>query len=326
MLWHKVEQGLDYHDVLVKPKFSNSPFKSRTDVELWSSSIFNSRYFGFSSRNLPIVVANMEGIGTLDFAKRMKYGISTALQKTRHPISDLHRTHNTWHVMGEEDEELQFLRVHYSFLSRNLVVICLDVANAYRQATIDRIKEIKEILPYNVLIVGNVASYEGARALFKAGADGVKGPIGNGSVCLTRSVTGIGAPTISATLELRRAADTFWGKNKLVVADGGVQTTGDITKALVAGADYIMIGGMFAKTIPTNFRGSSIVNDGKGYKTSEGKLVSITDPTQTPERLCDEIRAGLNSAATYLGTDDLSRFRKRGKLVRVTRQLNDLFK
>ena len=324
-MWRNVEQGLDYHDVLVKPKFSYSPFKSRAEVQLWSSAIHKNRYFGFSSRKLPIVVANMEGIGTLDFAKRMKYGISTALQKTRHPILDLHRSNNTWHVMGEEDEELDFIKRHNSFLSINLVIICYDVANAYRQATIDRIKQIKEILPYNVLIVGNVASYEGAIALFKAGADGVKGPIGNGSVCLTRSVTGIGAPTISAILELRKAADSFWFKNKLVVADGGVQTTGDITKALVAGADYVMIGGMFAKTIPTNFRGSSIINDGKGYKTSEGKLVSITDPIKTPEELCDEIKAGLNSAATYLGTDDFSKFRKRGKLVRVTRQLNNLF-
>lgn len=323
ILWPKVEQGLDYHDVLVKPKFSNSPFKSRSEVELWSSRIHE--VMPLKTRHLPVVVANMEGIGTLDFAKRMKYGICTALQKTRHPILDLHRSNNTWHVMGEEDAELDFLKRHYSFLSMNLVVICLDVANAYRQNTIQRVREIKEILPYNTLVVGNVASFEGAIALFKAGADGVKGPIGNGSVCLTRSVTGIGAPTISATIELRRAADTFWGKNKLVVADGGVQTTGDITKALVAGADYIMVGGMFAKTITTNFSGSSIINDGKGYKTSEGKLVSITDPTQTPEDLCDEIKAGLNSAATYLGTDDLSKFRKRGKLVRVTRQLNNLF-
>jgi IMP dehydrogenase len=126
-------------------------------------------------------------------------------------------------------------------------------------------------------------------------------------------------------MELRKAADSFWFQNKLVVADGGIQNTGDITKALVAGADYVMIGGMFAKTISTSFKGSSVVNDGSAYKTSEGKQVFVAKPTKTPEDLCDEIRAGLNSAATYLGTSDLSKFRKRGKFVKVTRQLNNLF-
>lgn len=314
----KVEQGLDYHDVLVKPKFSYSPFKSRSEVILHSSKL-RDKY------DIPVVVANMSGIGTLEFAKRMKYGISVALEKTRHTILDLRNNINTWHVISEKYEDYSLLLVHKNFLRINDVVICLDVANAYRNTTIELVSSIKRVFPDNILIVGNVASYEGAMALFKAGADGVKGPIGNGSVCLTRSVTGIGAPTISAILELRKAADSFWFKNKLVVADGGIQTTGDITKALVAGADYVMVGGMFAKTIPVSFKGSSMVNDGKGYKTSEGKLVSITDPLNTPESLCDEIKAGLNSAATYLGTGDMSKWRKRGKLVRVTRQLNNLF-
>jgi GMP reductase len=134
-------------------------------------------------------------------------------------------------------------------------------------------------------------------------------------------------------MECRRAADDYTRKTKkkvYIISDGGVQVPGDVVKAYVAGADYVMIGGLFAKAVGGSFSGSSVINDGHVYKTSEGKTVKLPQYTQEQKyanlkSLVESIVAGVNSAATYLGAESIEDFRKKGKFIRVTRQLNNMF-
>jgi GMP reductase len=118
-----------------------------------------------------------------------------------------------------------------------------------------------------------------------------------------------------------------FSKKKLICADGGIQEPGDVVKALVAGADYVMVGGMFAgaSDLPgKDFSGSSVINESSHYKTSEGKTVT-TEKEETVEEIYQKILSGIASAATYIGAHSYSDFRKKGKLILTSRILNDMY-
>ena len=121
--------------------------------------------------------------------------------------------------------------------------ICIDVANGYTQVFVDYVKKIRDSFPDKTIIAGNVVTPEMSEELLLAGADIIKVGIGPGSVCTTRLQTGIGYPQVSAVME---CADAAHGLKGHVISDGGCVCAGDVAKALAAGADFVMIGGMFA--------------------------------------------------------------------------------
>ena len=145
-------------------------------------------------------------------------------------------------------------------MSTSLIV---DSAHGHSQNVIETVRQIKRQFKIDV-IAGNVATAEGAKALVDAGADAVKVGIGPGSICTTRVVTGVGVPQITAVHHCARAV----GGSVPIIADGGIRYSGDITKAIAAGADCVMIGGLFAGLAESP--GETIIYRGRSFKAYRG--------------------------------------------------------
>ncbi len=143
-------------------------------------------------------------------------------------------------------------------------VVIIDTAHGHSKGVLEMVKRVRKAVSVD-LIAGNVATADGTRALIKAGADGVKVGIGPGSICTTRVVAGVGVPQITAILECSTEAH----KARIpIIADGGIKQTGDIPKALAAGADSIMIGGLFAGVEESP--GETVLYEGRSYKVYRG--------------------------------------------------------
>ncbi|ABB38270.1 inosine-5'-monophosphate dehydrogenase [Oleidesulfovibrio alaskensis G20] len=143
--------------------------------------------------------------------------------------------------------------------------LVLDSAHGHSQNILKTVEMVKNTFPDCQLIAGNVASYEGAKALFKAGADTVKVGIGPGSICTTRIVAGVGVPQITAIMEAVRAAREF---GRHIIADGGIKYSGDIVKALAVGANTVMLGSLLAGTEESP--GETVLYQGRTYKIYRG--------------------------------------------------------
>src|ERR1700744_910030 len=144
-------------------------------------------------------------------------------------------------------------------------VLAIDSAHGHSSRVLDAVREVKKRFPEIGLLAGNVATYEGALALMKAGADAVKVGIGPGSICTTRMVTGAGMPQITAISECFRAGR----ERKIpVIADGGIKYSGDVTKAIAAGASAVMIGSLFAGVDESP--GETILYQGRSFKSYRG--------------------------------------------------------
>ncbi|MBK9314818.1 MAG: IMP dehydrogenase [Acidobacteria bacterium] len=144
-------------------------------------------------------------------------------------------------------------------------VLAIDTAHGHTSRVINAVKQVKHHFPEVELIAGNVATAEGARALIQAGVDAVKVGIGPGSICTTRVVSGAGVPQITAISECVKGAQ---GSGVPVIADGGIKYSGDITKAIAAGADVVMIGSLFAGTDESP--GEIILFQGRNFKSYRG--------------------------------------------------------
>ena len=144
-------------------------------------------------------------------------------------------------------------------------VLVIDTAHGHSRNVIDTCSELKKAFPDVDVVAGNVATFEGARALARAGADGIKVGMGPASICTTRVVSGVGVPQVTAIADCARAAREL---GIPVIADGGIKFSGDITKALAAGADTVMIGSLFAGTEESP--GETILYQGRTYKLYRG--------------------------------------------------------
>ena len=143
--------------------------------------------------------------------------------------------------------------------------ICIDTAHGHSRGVLEAVRSVKDRFPELQVVGGNVATGAGARALVDAGADGVKVGVGPGSICTTRIVAGVGVPQLTAIYNAAKAID---GSGVPIIGDGGIRYTGDIVKALVAGADVIMAGGLFAGV--DEAPGETILLDGRKFKVYRG--------------------------------------------------------
>ncbi len=162
--------------------------------------------------------------------------------------------------IGKDCEE----RAH-ALVNAGVDFLVLDSAHGHSANVLRGIEQLKGSYPKTQLIAGNVATYEGATAILKSGADAVKVGIGPGSICTTRIVAGVGVPQITAIIDCVRAAHKF---DRCVVADGGIKYSGDVVKALAAGAHTVMIGSLFAGTDESP--GETILYQGRSYKIYRG--------------------------------------------------------
>ena len=266
---------LDYKDVLIRPK--RSTLKSRSEVSLERSFTFRNYEPDFPDniedehyRGIPIMAANMDGVGTFEMADKLAEGnIFTCLVKT-YPVESLvvyfnasikERTDNVAMSIGTSDSDFNKLVQVYEQCEGNLKYVCMDIANGYSEHFAARVREVRKTFPHIVIIAGNVVTGEMTEELILAGADIVKVGIGPGSVCTTRIQTGVGYPQLSAVIE---CADAAHGLGGHIIADGGCTCPGDVAKAFAAGADFVMLGGMLAGH---DEGGGEIIE--KFYKTNE---------------------------------------------------------
>ncbi len=217
-------------------------------------------------------------------------------------------------------------------------VLVVDSAHGHSKGVLEAVRALKERFSVEV-IGGNVATAEGARALAEAGADAVKVGIGPGSICTTRVVTGVGMPQITAVMEAVRGLE---GTDVPVIADGGVKYTGDVAKAIAAGAHTVMLGSMLAGTYEAP--GEEIIKDGRRYKVYRGmgslgamkrgsagryfqeeakKLVPEGIEGMVPYKgpvadVLFQIVGGLRAAMGYTGSPDIETFREKTRFVRIT--------
>lgn len=335
---------LDFKDVLIRPK--RSTLASRKNVDITRE--FTFKWSGKSFKGMPIIAANMDGVGTFGMAKAFiedGNGLSVALHK-HYPLEELqafykeHGSDSVWYSIGmvkADEEKLD------AFIAggQQPDKICLDVANGYSEHFVDFVKRTREKLPETTIMAGNVVTGEMVEELILAGVDVVKVGIGPGSVCTTRKMTGVGYPQLSAIIE---CADAAHGMGGLICGDGGCTVPGDIAKAFAGGADFVMLGGMLAghdqseqEKITVDgkdmlqFYGmssSTAMTKHKGgvaeYRASEGKTVRIPYRGDVTGTLQD-ILGGVRSTCTYVGATRLKELTKRTTFIRVSQQLNTVF-
>jgi IMP dehydrogenase len=232
-----------------------------------------------------------------------------------------------------------FLERAQELIARKVDVLAIDTAHAHSERVMNAVKRIKSKFPEVQLITGNVATYEGAKELISLGVDGVKVGIGPGSICTTRVVSGAGVPQIRAISECARA--TREGAVPLI-ADGGIKYSGDITKAIAAGADCVMIGSLLAGTDESP--GETILFQGRTFKTyrgmgsmgamsqgssdryaqeAGGKLVpeGIEGRVAAKGPLADltyQLVGGLRSGMGYCGAHDIPELQQKARFLRVS--------
>ena len=259
---------LTFDDVLIRPK--RSTLVSRSDVSLVRE--FSFRHSDTTWEGVPIVAANMDTTGLFDVARVLQgHGMLTCLQK----FYSTSAYSGAWEngvdsgyvavTCGSTEESFELLQRKMA-TDEGIQMICIDVANGYREVFLDFVKRVRSEFPDKIVIAGNVATREMTEALILAGADIVKVGIGPGSVCTTRKVAGVGYPQLSAISECADAAHGLLGH---VMADGGCSAPGDVAKAFAAGADFVMLGGMLAGHDES---GGELVEDknGKMFKSFTG--------------------------------------------------------
>ena len=229
-----------------------------------------------------------------------------------------------------------------ALLKAGVDCVVVDTAHGHSRGVIDMVRTIRRRFPRLDLVAGNVGTAEATRELIRAGADAIKVGIGPGSICTTRVVAGVGVPQVTAIFECSRAAAR---SNTPVIADGGVKQTGDIAKAIAAGADAVMIGGLFAGVDESP--GEMVLYEGRSYKYYRGmgsleamkqgsrdryfqdaeddiaKLVPEGIEGRVPHKgpLGDtmyQMVGGLRAAMGYCGTKTIAELKSRGRFVRMT--------
>ena len=336
---------LNFEDVLLQPK--RSTLTSRKDVDMTRKFTFRNsqKVMNF----LPIFASNMDGVGTFSMAKVLQeYKMMTVITKTTTPeqwkeaVGQGLRLQSVSVCTGTNkvfDEDAQDYKNMQDILKMfpDIKMITIDVANAYHQNMVEFVARVRDEYPEKVIVAGNVVTPVMTEELIINGADVVKIGIGPGSVCTTRTMTGVGVPQFSAILDCADAAN---GVDGHIMADGGCVHPGDIAKALGGGAHMVMIGGMLAGHDESEtqlvggkreFYGMSSdrarEKHGKrkdGYRGNEGRHIDL--PDRGPVRnTVEDILGGVRSACTYIGARRLKDMPKCASFVTTNNVINRIY-
>jgi len=361
----------DFDDVLIRPK--RSALRSREEVDLFRFHTFRNfiKPSGYSPnypeflkmddfpcclgrepnqefhyKGVPIMAANMDGVGTMNMASTLSdSGVFTCLKKNYSSEElinffndETHLSESVAVTIGMTLEDKEKLGRVYS--GTKIKYVCIDVANGYTERFCDYVEDIRNTFPHLVIIAGNVATADQTGELILRGADIVKVGIGPGSVCTTRIKTGVGYPQLSAIIE---CADAAHGLGGHIIADGGCRTPADIAKAFCAGADFVMVGGMLSGH-EQGLEDNAEINDGnitfygmssktanethngglKDYRSAEGREVLIKYRGDVEPTLQD-ILGGLRSTCSYIGAKNIKNMSKCCTFIRTTRQYNTVY-
>lgn len=325
-------RGLSYDDVLLTPK--RSPVSSRQDVTLQTVlgdgieldiPILSAPMDTVTETEMAVSLGESGGFGTIHRFMGIEEQAEQVMEAKRNDVL-------VGAAIGIDEDYEERARQARSAGADALMV---DVAHGHLEKTVKAVDELADLFPDTTLIAGNVATKRGVSDLAKAGADVVKVGVGPGSHCTTREVTGVGVPQFTAVQTCAQEAREHGVR---VIADGGIRSSGDATKALMGGADTVMMGSFFMGTDES---------PGDIQKTPEGERVKITrgmaseeandertdkeiDPTveegvvrQTNYKgsvkpLLDEFTAGIRSGLSYCGGHSIAQARENAEFIQVS--------
>ena len=321
-----MKQTYSFDDVLLVPKKSN--VSSRNEVKI-------SSHLGKYSFELPVISSPMDTISGVRMAVEMRAqgGLSILHRYNTIPeqvemvsfIRDVSRTEKIAAAIGMTGD---YSKRAQALVESGVSILCVDVAHGHHTMMERCIKTLKDKFTDSIhLMTGNVATLEAFEELSEWGADSIRVGIGGGSICSTRIVTGHGVPTFQSILECSKTSyDTK------IIADGGIKTTGDMVKALAAGADFVMIGSMLAGTDETP---GEVLVGAKGEKYKEYRGMASKEAqrdwrgkSSTPEGVATmvpykgaaadvlkDIDGGIRSGLSYTGARDIKELQSRAHFI-----------
>ena len=334
-----IKEALTFDDVLLLPKYS-SVLPSKTNIYLNLTKKISLKVPFLSSAMDTVTESKM----AIAIAKEGGIGIIHRNLNTKHQSQEVRKVKNrnfkVGAAIGTNEEDIDRAR---SLLSNGVDLIVIDTAHGHSEKVIKTLLKVKKIVKEVPICVGNIATGEAAKKLYNSGADIIKVGIGPGSICTTRMVAGIGVPQISAIMDVKRALNK---KNVKIISDGGIKFSGDIAKALAAGADAIMMGSIFAGTEESP--GKKFKIKGKFYKQYRGMgsigamsagsangyfQKNFKDKSKyVPEgvegrvefkgkvsKIIYQLQGGLRSSMGYIGAKNLSEINKKAKFIKITK-------
>ena len=334
-----IKEALTFDDVLLLPRYS-SILPSKTNIFLKLTNKITLKVPFLSSAMDTVTESKM----AIAIAKEGGLGIIHRNLDIKNQSIEVNKVKNKNQLVGAaigtNKEDLDRAR---SLVSNGVDLIVIDTAHGHSEKVLKTLTKIKKIIKKVPICVGNIATGEAAKKLYNSGADIIKVGIGPGSICTTRMVAGIGVPQISAIMEVKKALN----KKKIkIISDGGIKFSGDIAKALAAGADAIMMGSIFAGT--TESPGNKFKFNGKIYKQYRGMgsigamsagssnryfQKNFKDKSKfVPEgvegrvefkgkisKIIYQLQGGLRSSMGYIGAKNLKEINKKAKFVKITK-------
>ena len=334
-----IKEALTFDDVLLLPKYSNIlPSETNILVDLTKKitlkvPFLTSAMDTVTESKMAIAMAEEGGLGIIHRNLNIK-NQSNEVKKVKNKRLIVGA------AVGTNIEDLDRTR---SLVDNGADLIVIDTAHGHSEKVLKILYKIKRVIKKVPVCVGNIATGEAAKKLYNSGADIIKVGIGPGSICTTRMVAGIGVPQISAIMDVKKAIKS---KNVKIISDGGIKFSGDIAKALAAGADAIMMGSIFAGTDESP--GKKFKVKGKIYKQYRGMgsigamsagsanryfQKNFKDKSKfVPEgvegrveykgkvsKIIYQLRGGLKSSMGYIGAKNLKEINKKAEFVKITK-------
>lgn len=312
----QIVEGLSYDDVLLKPQHSSLSKRSEADI--------SGDLFADLRLDLPIISANMPAVTNAQVAREMAmYGGIGCAPRNKTPEETIEEYLWTVNII---DYCIFSLGIHdgieraYKLSGAGAKMFCLDVAHGDHDLVTKFVHKFRHNFGhFYKLIIGNIATTDAIYSLPINQVDAVKVGIGPGAACRTREVTGFGVPQLTAIMDVHRALCNF-NPNVKLIADGGIKNSGDIVKALAAGADTVMVGRLLAgaEEAPNGLayfgNASGRVN---GHRAPEG-AEGVVEPAGTVEDVLKELAWGIRSGVSYGGATNLRELRQKAEFIKVS--------
>ena len=334
-----IKEALTFDDVLMLPRYSNVlPVNTNITLNLTNKIVLKVPFLSsamdtVTESNMAIAIAKSGGIGVIHRNLKIKNQSKEVNKVKKNNLL-------VGAAIGTNKEDLERAK---ALIDNGTDLIVIDTAHGHSAKVLSVLTKIKKINNNIPICVGNIATGDAAKDLYNCGADIIKVGIGPGSICTTRMVAGIGVPQISAIMEVKKA---LIKKKIKIISDGGIKFSGDIAKALAAGADAIMMGSIFAGTdespgkkfkvkgkIYKEYRGMGSIgamSSGsanryfqKNYK-DKSKFVpegveGRVEYKGSVSKIIYQLQGGLKSSMGYIGAKNLQEIKKKAKFIKITK-------
>ena len=334
-----IKEALTFDDVLLLPKYSNI-LPSNTNISSHLTKKISLKVPFLSSAmdtvtesKMAIAIGEEGGLGVIhrNLSIKNQSAEVSKVKKKNLPVGA---------AIGTNKDDFDRVR---SLIFNGVDLIVIDTAHGHSKKVLRTLSKIKKIIKKIPICVGNIATGEAAKKLYNSGVDIIKVGIGPGSICTTRMVAGVGVPQISAIMEVKKALQK---KNVKIISDGGIKFSGDIAKAIAAGADAIMMGSIFAGTdespgkkfkikgkIYKQYRGMGSIGAMSAGSSNRYFQKNFHDKSKfVPEgvegrveykgkvsKIIYQLQGGLRSSMGYIGAKNLREIKKKAKFVKITK-------